>query len=141
MKTAIIFATRTGHSKKLAEAVGERLGIIPRDIRKDPSLVSADLLFVVSGIYGGMATPELLGYLTRLDYSRVRRAAFITSAAGGKDLKKESQRILREKGVVILGEFVCKGSFLFVSLGHPNKKDIFAAADFAEKIQKSFIEA
>ena len=134
MNIKIVYATRTKHSRKLAEAVGERLKITPVNILLNPEPVSADLLIIAGGIYGGESRPELLEYVKKLDGTSVKSAALITSCASGKQQQASVRKILEEKGIRIIDEFICKGSFLVVSAGHPNSNDFKAAADFADKV-------
>ena len=46
----IIYATKTRHSKKIAEAIGKALDIIPYNIASDPVIKETDFLFIVGGI-------------------------------------------------------------------------------------------
>lgn len=134
MEIEVLYATRTQHSRKLAEAIGRRLGLTPRNLLKDPMPASADLLFVVGGIYGGEGMPALLDYLRKLDAFKVRRTALVTSCGGGAQGQASARRILEEKGIEVLGEFICKGAFLFFSFPHPDFADLDHAAGFAEEI-------
>ena len=83
MKIGIIFASMTGHSRKIARAVGEAIGQEPQDIKQNPELGKLDLLFVVSGIYGGASHKGLLDYLKKFDKTDVSRVALITSCCSG----------------------------------------------------------
>lgn len=134
MKIAVIYATKTKHSKKLAEAIGSALNIEVKNINESPTINHADLLFVVGGIYGGVSMPELLEYIKKLDAPLPKYAALITSCASGKQSQAALRGILEEKGIKVVDEFICKGNFLFVSIKHPNAEDLKEAADFALRI-------
>lgn len=134
MKPVVIYATKTNHSKKLAEAIGAALAVKAANIADTPALPDTDLLLVVGGIYGGKDMPELLDYMRKLDMPSLKRAALITSCASGKQKQDGVRRILEEKGVQVMDEFVCRGGILFVAATHPNAADLKAAADFARKI-------
>ncbi|MCR4434641.1 MAG: hypothetical protein QHH06_00035 [Clostridiales bacterium] len=41
---------------------------------------------------------------------------------------------MKEKGVEVLEEITCPGSFLFIKLGHPNTADVKKAAERAKQI-------
>jgi hypothetical protein len=46
--------------------------------------------------------------------------------------------ILKQKGATILGNYHCKGKFLLVNRGHPDKEDLDNAKKFArEMLNKS----
>ncbi len=134
MKTAVIYATKTKHSKKLAEAIGLSLNIKVQNITENPALHDVDLIFIVGGIYGGASMPELLAYIKTLEAPMPKYAALVTSCASGSQRQIAVRNILEEKGIKILDEFVCKGRILFVSATHPNAKDLKEATDFAQKI-------
>ena len=134
MKIALIYATMTGHSRKIARALQETLGVEAVDIKTNPKLESIDLLFVVGGIYGGTATPELLAYLKQVNSTQVKKAVLLTSS-GGKTAKQSDVRaLLNENGIEVAAEeFTCQGGILFVGIGHPNKTDLQNAVAFAQQ--------
>lgn len=134
MDVRIVYATKTKHSQKLAEAVGERLKVIPENISLHPAPKRTDLLIIVGGIYGGESMPELIQFIRELDVSVTRRAALITSCGSGKQRQVSVRKIFEEKGIKVIDEYICKGSILFVSMKHPDNKDLKEAADFAERV-------
>jgi flavodoxin len=128
---AVLYATKTQHSKKLAETIGSALGVKASNFTEQPDLRGVELLFIVGGIYGGVSLPELLTFVSGMEAPALKRAALITSCASGKQRQAALRKILEEKGVQVIDEFVCKGAILFVSLPHPNAKDLKNAVDFA----------
>ena len=136
-KTAVIYATKTKHSKKLAEAIGLFLNVKVQNIIENPTLRNIDLLFIVGGIYGGASMPSLLEYIKKIEAPLPKYAALVTSCASGKQRQTTLRSILEEKGVKVIDEFVCKGRILFVSRNHPNAKDLKEATDFAQKIVRA----
>jgi len=130
-KTAVIYATKTRHSKKLAEEIGSFLNVKTKNITEKPVLQDIDLLFIVGGIYGGVSMPELLEYIKKLEAPLPKSAALVTSCASGRQKQIAVRSILEEKGIRVIDEFVCRGSMLFVSAGHPNAKDLKEATEFA----------
>ena len=133
-KIAVVYATKTKHSKKLAEAIGSALRVNAKNITENPALHDIDLLFIVGGIYGGVSMPELLEYIKKLEAPLPKSAALVTSCASGRQKQTAVRSILEEKGIKVIDEFVCRGSILFVSVCHPNAKDLNEATDFAQKI-------
>ena len=89
------------------------------------------MLFIVGGIYGGVSPPELLVYIKKMEALALKRAMLVTSCASGKQRQDAVRRILEEKRIEVIDEFVCKGAFIFVSYKHPNSKDINEVTDFA----------
>ncbi len=134
MKTALVYFSRTGHSKRIAKAIAEALQITALDVESEPLLDEVDLLFIVGGIYGGASSPELKAYAEGLSRSSVKKAALITSCLNRIHRQSMIREILTRKGIdVAPDEFVCRGSFLFFGLGHPSKEEIDAAVSFAKR--------
>jgi flavodoxin len=133
-KIAVIYATKTKHSKKLAEAIGSSLNVKAINIIENPALYDIDLLFIVGGIYGGVSMPELLKYVKKIGAPLPKYAALVTSCASGRQRQTEVRSILEEKGIEVIDEFVCRGSILFVSVNHPNATDLIKATNFALRI-------
>ncbi|MGB7595043.1 MAG: flavodoxin domain-containing protein [Erysipelotrichaceae bacterium] len=130
-KIAVIYATKTKHSKRLAEEICSVLKVKAKNITEKPDLHDIDLLFIVSGIYGGASMPELLNYIEEMEAPALKHIVLVTSCASGKQRQDAVRRIFEEKGIEVIDEFVCKGAFLFVSINHPNSKDLKDATDFA----------
>jgi len=130
-KIAIIYATKTKHSKKLAEEIGLTLKVKAKNITENPDLHDIDLLFIVGGIYGGASMPELLNYIKEMEAPALKHIALVTSCASGKQRQDAVRRIFEEMKIEVIDEFVCKGAFLFVSTNHPNSKDLKDSTDFA----------
>ena len=135
MKIALIYATKTGHSRKIAEAVAAGLGIKAMDIKSNPTISDIDLLFTVGGVYGGVSAPELLDFVGKMDSGSVKRAVIITSAVSQSARQKDLRAAFEAKGIDVMEEeFKCRGAFLFLGIGRPNATDIENAVTFAKKL-------
>ena len=132
----IIYATKTKHSQKIAEAMGKALHIKAENIANHPILNEIDLLFIVGGIYGGESMPELLEFVRKIDNSQVKRVALVTSCASKKQGQKSVRKLLLERNIDVVDEMICQGGFLFVGLGHPNRADIEEVIGYASRIIK-----
>ena len=134
MKVALIYATKTGHSKKIALAIEKEFRIQAMDIKTNPKLESVDLLYILGGVYGAKSAPELIEFVRSFDSQQVKRVALMTSSAGKTITQKEIRTLLVNKGIAVLeDEFICQGGFLFVGVGHPNVKDINNAIEFVKR--------
>lgn len=135
-KIGIVYASKTGHCKKIAKAIGKTLNIEPKNIKDNSSLEDMDLLFIVSGIYGGESLPEVLKFAENLDNKKVKRVALITSSTSKKKGQGNLLKILEGKNIQVVDELLSQGSFLIMKLGHPNRQDIKEAEDFSIRISK-----
>jgi len=134
MKTAVIYATLTGHSKKIAKAIAKEFDTEPINIKTAYVLKDIDLLFVVGGIYKGKSLNKMIAYIHSLDENAVKKAVMITSCATKETKQILLRELLTNNNVEVLeDEYICRGSFLFLGLGHPNQKEIAGAVDFAKK--------
>ena len=136
MKTEIVYATMTGHSKKISSAIAKKLGLTAHNIKENPQVSNCDLLYIVSGIYGGDCSPELLKFAQSLSSKQVKKVALITSSTKVVP-QKTIRNALALNGIEVLKEeYLCKGAFLFMAFSHPNKEEINGAVGFAEKLIK-----
>ncbi|WP_438432022.1 flavodoxin family protein [Gorillibacterium sp. sgz500922] len=129
----VVYATKTRHSKRLAEAIARELKVSAERAADRPVMGETDLLIVVGGIYGGQSLPELLDFVRGLDAGRVKRAALVTSCASGKQGQTQVAELLRGRGIDLLGEHIGPGSFLLYKWGHPNRTDVASAVSFARQ--------
>ncbi|WP_286907074.1 flavodoxin domain-containing protein [Clostridium sp. UBA1652] len=135
-KIGIVYASKTGHCKKIAKAIGKTLNIEPKNIKDNSILEDMDLLFIVSGIYGGESLLEVLKFAENLDNKKVKRVALITSSTSKKKGQGNILKVLEEKNIKVVDELLSQGSFLIMKLGHPNRQDIKEAEEFSIRIRK-----
>ena len=134
MEIAILYYTKLGHSKKIAQAIAQEFQVKAYDIRANPELNHVDMLYIVSGIYGGRSAPELIEYLRTLDHQQIKQAWLITSSGGKITPAADVRLVLRERGIPVADEeFTCQGAILFFGIGHPNKVDIQNAIKFVKR--------
>lgn len=131
---AVVYASRTRHSKKLAAAIGEGLGVTPLKASEALRLEGLDLLFLVGGIYGGTCHPALLELAGRLSPQQVAKSALVTSSTSQAHGQKDVQALLEKQSIPVLEEYMCYGNFFWMQKGHPNQEELTAAAAFAKKL-------
>lgn len=132
MKTSIFYATTTGNSRKVAEAIGAKLKVKSHNIMENPAQNTTDTLVIVGGIYFGKNKKELKNFVNSLDQEAVKRVAVVTtSGAGqGRTTPAEIVELLKNKSITVLGEFGVRGKAFIFPTGHPNEADLKAAADW-----------
>lgn len=132
MTIQVLYHTKTGHSRKIAQAVAQALGVEAQPVKDYQETGPIDLLFLVGGIYGGQSDRAMLDFVPRLHPDNVARVVLITTCASGKDYQTALRKALKVRGIPVdSDEHICPGSFLFFRLGRPNKEDLAAACDFA----------
>ena len=136
MKVAVRYYTKTGNTKRLAEAVAEAVGAEALPL-SSPIEEPVDILFLGNSYYAFSIDPEVRSFIRSLEKGKVGRIVNFGSAAvlnsTWKKVKAEADKI----GIPMdKREFHCKGEFKGLHKGRPNNEDLKAAAAFA----KSFIE-
>ena len=134
MKIAVRYYTKTGNTKRLAEAVAGAVGVeaLPISVPVDETV---DILFLGNSYYAFSIDPEVRDFIRSLDKSKVGRIVNFGSAAmlnsTWKKVKAEADKV----GIAVdEREFHCKGEFKGIHKGRPNEEDMQAAAEFAKKI-------
>jgi flavodoxin len=133
-EVAVLVDSRGGNTRKMADAIAEEQGIKAENVTT--SLSEAKILFLGSGTYGGKPGEAMMKFIESGNLSGHKVAIFGTSAslAGGQKMISTMTDILLKKGATILGSYHCKGKFLFVNWGHPNKEDLDNARKFAREM-------
>jgi len=136
MKIAVRYYTKTGNTKKLAEAVAKAAGTEALPI-SSPITEPVDVLFLGNSYYAFSIDPEVRKFIQGPDKAKVGKIVNFGSAAmlnsTFKKVKAEADKIgipMDER------EFHCKGEFKGMHKGRPNAEDLKAAAEFAAAIIK-----
>jgi flavodoxin I len=137
MNTALVYFSRGGNTRKIAEAIAEELRIKPIDVKNEtPDVSSAEMLIVGSGTYGSKPGKEMVAYLENLKPVKDKRAACFSSCAGDASKTLDAMNdILTKKGYTIVDCFSCFGKFAGLSKrGHPTDEELKRAKEFARKL-------
>ena len=130
----VIYYSRGGNTRKVAEAIASELGTAAKDI-KTVGTVAADAYIILgSGCYGAVLVKDIADFLDRNNAEGRKIALFTTSVLG---LSKEVDIMAKQiqaKGAKITNSFNCYGQFLAVKRGHPDKNDLDRAREFARAV-------
>ena len=138
MTYAVRYYTKTGNTKKLAEAVAAALGVTARPI-SEPVTEKVDLLFLGNSYYAFTIDPEVRKFVSSLDKEKVGKIVNFSSAAMLNSTYKKVKAEADKVGIPMLEvEFHCKGEFKGIHKGKPDQEDLKAAAEFARKIKQQF---
>jgi len=136
MKIAVRYYTKTGNTKKLAEAVAKAVGAEALPISV-PVEEPVDILFLGNSYYAFSIDPEVRDFVRSLDGSKVGRIVNFGSAAMLNSTYKKVKAEADKAGVAMdAREFHCRGEFKGIHKGRPNEDDLKAAAAFAAGIAK-----
>lgn len=134
MNIAVRYYTKTGNTKRLAEAVAKAVGVEALPLEA-PIGERVDILFLGNSYYAFTIDPEVRTFIQKLDKSKVGRIVNFGSAAMLNSTYKKVKAEADKAGIPMdEREFHCKGEFKGLNKGRPNADDLTAAADFAKSI-------
>ncbi|MBR3645829.1 MAG: flavodoxin [Lachnospiraceae bacterium] len=132
MTYAVRYYTKTGNTKRLAEAMAKELGVEALPI-SEPVTEKVDYLFLGNSYYAFDIDPEVKQFIASLDKEKIGKIVNFGSAAmlnsTYKKVKKAADKVeiaMDEK------EFHCKGEFKGIHKGRPNEEDVKAAVEFVK---------
>lgn len=136
MKAAVRYYTKTGNTKRLAQAVASAVGAEALPI-SSPITGKVDILFLGNSYYAFTIDPEVRKFIQSLDKDKVGRIVNFGSAAMLNSTFKKVKAEAAKVGIPMDDrEFHCKGEFKGIHKGRPNEDDLKAAAKFAADIVK-----
>lgn len=134
MKIAVRYYTKTGNTKRLAEAIAKAVGVEALPITA-PVAESVDILFLGNSYYAFTIDPEVRRFIESLDKEKVGKIVNFGSAAMMNSTWKKVKAVADKVGISMdEREFHCKGEFKGLHKGKPDESDLDAAAAFAKKI-------
>lgn len=146
MKTWVMYYSRGGNTKVIADAIAEELKLsYAEQLPPSYPLENVKLLFLGTGEYGGKPDPKTIEFIRTLNTKRVTNVAvFGTSGRGEVNGKAITivKELLKDKGINVINEtFSCKGKFfLLFNKNKPSKDDIQKAKEFAIRVYNSITE-
>ena len=135
MSFAVRYYTKTGNTKRLAEAVARELGVEALPISQ-PVTEPVDYLFLGNSYYAFTIDPEVRAFVASLDKSKVGKIVNFGTAAMLKSTYKKVKAEADKVGIPMdPREFHCKGEFKGAHKGRPNEDDINAALEFVRQFK------
>ena len=134
MKIAVRYYTKTGNTKRLAEAIANAEGVEALPI-STPVTEPVDVLFLGNSYYAFSIDPEVRKFVQGLDKKLVGKIVNFGSAAMLNSTYKKVKAEADKVGIPMdEREFHCKGEFKGIHKGKPDEADLKRAAEFAKKV-------
>ena len=134
MKIAVRYYTKTGNTKRLAEAIAKAVGVEALPI-STPVTEPVDVLFLGNSYYAFSIDPEVRKFVQGLDKKLVGKIVNFGSAAMLNSTDKKVKAEADKVGIPMdEREFHCKGEFKGIHKGKPDEADMKRAAEFAKKV-------
>lgn len=135
LRIAVRYQSRGGNTKKVAEAVARKAGVVAKPLDPQEKLSGVDLLFVGGGVYAGRLHKTVTEALSALTGEQAGCVAFFYTAMDpeAKVVDKAKAAVKDSSVEVMDNAFHCKGKFLLFSREHPNAADLANAESFAKR--------
>ena len=133
MRFAVRYYTKTGNTKRLAEAIAKELGVEALPI-SEPVDEQVDFLFMGNSYYAFDIDPEVKKFVSSLDKEKVGKIVNFGSPAMLNSTYKKVKAVADKAGIAMdEKEFHCKGEFKGIHKGRPNENDLKEAVEFAKQ--------
>lgn len=133
MKIAIRYYSRGGNTRKLAEAIGQELGI--EALTTDTPLEEdVDILFLGNSVYAYGVDDNIKKFIDGINV-KVGTIYNISTAALIKSTHAQLSKLTKAKGLNLSDEeYSCKGSFGPLHKGMPGEKELKEVRQFARRV-------
>ena len=136
MTYAVRYYTKTGNTKRLAQAIADTLGVEALPISV-PVTEAVDVLFLGNSYYAFTIDPEVRDFVKGLDKNMVGKIVNFGSAAMLNSTYKKVKAEADKVGIPMdEREFHCRGEFKGIHRGRPNADDLRAASAFAKSLME-----
>ena len=133
MKIAVRYYSKTGNTKKLADAIASVAGVTAEtvDVKIEEDI---DLLFLGSSVYAAGIDPKIKDFIATLSPEVKKVVNFSTAAILKSTYGQVSKLLVKQNIQVDSREFHCRGSFSLLHKGHPDASDILDVEMFTRGI-------
>lgn len=135
MNIAVRYYTKSGNTKKLAEAIAGAVGAEAQDVSV-PLSEKTDILFLGSSVYAAGIDNSVKSFI-KDNASNIGTIVNFSTAAILASTYKQVAELAKSNNIAIASEeFHCRGAFGPVHKGRPNADDLKKAAAFAAEFVK-----
>ena len=133
MNIAVRYYSKSGNTKRIAEAIAEELGTQAKDLSA-PLPEKIDILFLCSSVYWAGADSSVKKYI-KDNANKIGTLVNVSTAAMIESTYPQIKKVCEQNGVSISEKkFHCRGKFTVMHSGHPDNADIQAVKEFARKV-------
>lgn len=134
MKTQVAYYTKSGNTKKLADAIGSQLDCKVSDI-DTPITGDVDVLFLGASVYKFGIDKKVLAFINNLDPKSIGSVVIFSTSAMSDSGYPILVNKLTNAGIKVSEKhFYCRGQFMFANKNLPNADNLTAVKEFAQNI-------
>jgi flavodoxin len=135
MNIKVFYWSKTGNTKKVAEAMASVLGCEAESILSSREPVCADILFLGAAVYATFnheVNPAIREFIERLDPAKIGKVVLFCTGSADTAIKIMRELLMKRGIAAAEKSFFCKGKFIiFYNFGHPNGIDLENVKSFA----------
>ncbi len=133
MTIAVRYYTRSGNTKKLADAVASAVSAESKNVTC-PLDGKADILFLGCSYYAFDVDEAIKKFIIE-NKDNIGKIVCIGTSAMMKSMKNPIKKVADTVGVAVAEEeFHCRGEFAKIHKGRPNETDVAKVSEFANSI-------
>ena len=133
MKIAVRYYSRSGNTKRLADAAAKAVSVSAQDI-SIPLAEKVDILLLGCSYYAFDVDESVKEFIIKNKENIGKIVCFGTSAMM-KSMKKPVTKVAKTVGIAVSDEeFHCRGRFGKIHKNRPDADDLKDAAEFAKKV-------
>ena len=107
-KYAVYYLSKSGNTRKLANAIADTVGCEPRTVSSQVS-EPVDVLFLGASVYWAGIDGDVKKFIQTLDASKVGKVVIFSTSALAERAKPEIQKLLTQKGIKVdAHDFYCR---------------------------------
>ena len=99
MTTAVIYASKTGTTKKVAEYIAGKIGAKAISIKENPDLASYDRIIIGTGVYAGKPSKVMRNYVEANKDKLANASLFVTCLYNDEKGAKQLEAIAESFGI------------------------------------------
>lgn len=144
MKAIVLFASKSGNTKKLAQEIATQISCEAVQIiggRAAVDLEEYDLVFLGTGLYAGTPNEDLQHYLQNLNLKTPKKFSLFITWGGAPNSDKMAiskiKQLLQNKGQTMLDDvYKSFGGWKYVLMkrGHPTNEEVVGAGEWAKNV-------
>ena len=135
MSAAVRYFTRSGNTKKLADAIAKEIGVEAKEVSQ-PLQEKTDVLFLGSSVYAAGVDNAVKKFIAD-NKDKIGCIYNFSTAALLPSTYNQVKKLAEENSIAMAEEeFHCRGSFMLMHKNRPNEEDMTQAAAFAKEVMK-----
>ena len=99
MTTAVIYASKTGTTKKVAEYIAGKIGAKAISIKDKPDLASYDRIIIGTGVYAGSPSKAMRNFVAENKDKLANASLFVTCLYNDEKGAKQLENIAESFGI------------------------------------------